>query len=134
MAGRTSVLIVDDSRSVIAHLEGVLRDREDVEVVGRARDGAEAVDSSRAAPPDLVLMDISMPRVDGIDATGQIRAFEAAAGLPRVPVIALTAHAMAGDAARFLAAGMDRYLTKPLRRAALVEVMNALTGVPPGDE
>jgi len=99
-----------------------------------ARDGAEAVDSYRAAPPDLVLMDISMPRVDGIDATGQIRAFEAAAGLPRVPVIALTAHAMAGDAARFLAAGMDRYLTKPLRRAALVEVMNALTGVPPGDE
>jgi CheY-like chemotaxis protein len=84
-----------------------------------ASDGREAVDKFRAAPPDIVLMDISMPGMDGIEATRLIRVFEHETGRPRTPIVALTAHAMAGDGERFLAAGMDHYLTKPLKKALI---------------
>ena len=85
-----------------------------------ACDGEEAVQAYQEFEPDLVFMDISMPRLDGKDATRAIRKLEAETG-KHVPVIALTAHAMAGDDQEILSAGLDEYLTKPLRKPQIIE-------------
>ncbi|MGP1356669.1 response regulator, partial [Roseicyclus sp.] len=82
-------------------------------------DGAELVQAYHEARPDMILTDIAMPGMDGIAATQAIRAHEAGEGAPRVPIVAMTAHAIDGDRERFLAAGMDDYLPKPLRKARL---------------
>lgn len=87
-----------------------------------ANNGREAVEQFQRFQPDLIFMDISMPEVDGKEATRQIRAIEAAQKeAPRVPIVALTAHAMAGDEQDILAAGLNFYLTKPLRKAAIID-------------
>jgi CheY-like chemotaxis protein len=93
-----------------------------------ATNGAQAVDSwlaARAAgePYDLVLMDVHMPEVDGIAATRRIRAAEEAAGGARTPIVALTANAFSDDRDACLAAGMDAFLTKPLDRERLAELL-----------
>ncbi len=85
-----------------------------------ASNGREAVDLFRSSAPDLIFMDISMPEMDGCDAARAIRAIEAGQG-GHVPIVALTAHAMDGDETGILAAGIDYYLTKPLRRAAIID-------------
>jgi CheY-like chemotaxis protein len=81
-----------------------------------ANNGREAVEMWQTFRPDLIFMDISMPEMDGKEAARAIRAAEA--GTAHVPIVALTAHAMDGDADGILATGMDRYLTKPLRKIA----------------
>ena len=86
--------------------------------VDLARDGEEAVGMARTAAYDLILMDVRMPRMDGFAATAAIRALPDAAG--RVPILAMTAAAMAGDREKCLAAGMDGHLPKPMDRAALL--------------
>ena len=86
-----------------------------------AANGLEAVELYQSFQPDLVFMDISMPEMDGRDATRAIRQIEAQMHLPHVPIVALTAHAMEGDAGDIMAAGLDHYMTKPLRKSALVE-------------
>jgi CheY-like chemotaxis protein len=87
--------------------------------VTMAADGHEAVDLFGRHDFDVVLMDLQMPGLDGIEAFRQIRAFDKARGR-RTPVVALTAHAMAEDRDRCLAEGMDGYLAKPLKLAQLV--------------
>lgn len=86
--------------------------------VDLARDGEEAVGMARTAAYDLILMDVRMPRMDGFAATAAIRALPGTAG--RVPILAMTAAAMAGDREKCLAAGMDGHLPKPMDRAALL--------------
>jgi CheY-like chemotaxis protein len=76
---------------------------------------------------DLVLMDVQMPEMDGVAATAAIRAAEALGG-GRVPIVAMTAHAMDGDRQRCLDAGMDGYLTKPVRSADLYAALETFTG------
>ncbi|MCE8507422.1 response regulator [Ruegeria pomeroyi] len=83
-----------------------------------ANNGLEAVELWQEFQPDLIFMDISMPKMDGKQATGEIRRQETGTGR-HVPIVALTAHAMAGDAEGILAAGLDQYLTKPLRKALI---------------
>jgi two-component system, sensor histidine kinase and response regulator len=85
-----------------------------------ASDGTEAVAKWSEANFDLILMDVQMPKVDGLDATRRIRALEKES---RIPIIAMTAHAMSGDRERCLEAGMDDYVSKPVTRSALQEAL-----------
>ncbi len=88
-----------------------------------AENGEEALHVLESARYDLVLMDIQMPVMDGFEATRRIREQEAASGEPRTPVIAMTAHALAGYREKCLSAGMDDYLTKPVSRKELEAVL-----------
>jgi len=88
-----------------------------------AVDGKQAVTMARTEQPDLILIDMSLPVLDGWEATRQINAAPETRG---IPVIALTAHAMAGDRERALEAGCDDYDTKPVEFAGLVEKIEAL--------
>ena len=84
-------------------------------VVTTARNGREALEILRTRRDfDVVLMDIQMPVLDGIQAVGAIRSAEPFTAISDMPIIALTAHAMAGDREKFMAAGMDGYLSKPI--------------------
>jgi CheY-like chemotaxis protein len=85
-----------------------------------AANGAEAIDRARESRPDLILMDVQMPRMDGLEATRRLRAD---ADLRAIPIIALTALAMPGDRERCLAAGVDDYMAKPIRLRQLVITM-----------
>ena len=87
-----------------------------------AETGEEAVQLAAEHDFDVILMDIQMPGVDGIEATAQIRAAEQQ-GRKHVPILALTAHALEGDRARFLAAGMDGYLSKPFQVSEFLETL-----------
>ena len=101
-----------------------------------ANNGREAVEAYSRFEPDMIFMDISMPLMDGKEATGNIRKLEVGSGR-HVPIIALTAHAMDGDAEGILAAGLDHYMTKPLRKALIHEriALHCPPGArPPGPE
>ena len=89
-----------------------------------ADNGEEAVSAYQEFDPDLMFMDISMPRMDGKEATGKIRGIESQTGR-HVQIVALTAHAMDGDSDGILAAGLDDYLTKPLRKGLIHERIRA---------
>jgi two-component system, cell cycle response regulator DivK len=82
-----------------------------------AASGERAVELARSHGPDLVLMDIQLPGIDGVEALARLRADDRTA---RVPVLALTAQAMEGDHERFLAAGFDAYVSKPVDIAELI--------------
>lgn len=94
--------------------------------VVHVKNGWEAVVAAREGGFDLVLMDISMPEMDGIEATMMIREHELVNDLPAVRIIALTANAMPEEVERFRKAGMDHCLTKPIRRQKLVEAIRTL--------
>ncbi len=98
--------------------------RRGYEVVA-AVDGAEGVAMAKSEGPDLILMDMSLPVIDGWEATRQLKADPATQS---IPVIALTAHAMAGDRDKALEAGCDEYDTKPVELPGLLEKMEKLLG------
>jgi len=88
-----------------------------------AVDGQQGVDMAKSEQPDIILMDMSLPVIDGWEATRRIKADDATRG---TPVIGLTAHAMAGDREKALAAGCDEYDTKPVELDRLIEKMERL--------
>ena len=88
-----------------------------------AVDGAEALEAVRENPPDIVLMDMSLPVLTGWDATAALKQEPATSG---IPVIALTAHAMSGDRQKALDAGCDEFETKPVELPRLLEKMEKL--------
>jgi CheY-like chemotaxis protein len=92
-----------------------------------AVDGPEGVAKALAGGFDLILMDMSLPEIDGWEATRRVREAEAMSG-GRVPIIALTAHAMSGDREKAMAAGCDDYDTKPVELDRLLGKMSALLG------
>ena len=104
------ILIAEDNPDNMSILSRRLR-RRGFEVYG-ATDGKQAVDAAVRMRPDLILMDVSMPVISGLDAVRAIR--EREEGGPRTPIIALTAHAMESDKARSLNAGCDAFVTKPI--------------------
>ena len=115
------ILLVDDSETNRDMLSRRLQRRGHVVVV--AVDGRQAVDMVRAEPPDVVLMDLNLPVLDGWTATREIKALPIERG---VPVIALTAHAMSGDRQRALEAGCDEYEPKPVDLTRLLSKIIAL--------
>ena len=112
------ILIVEDVELNVELVTQLLEDDFELAV---ARDGEQGIAMATSERPDLILMDMSLPLCDGYEATRRIRA----AGLA-MPIIALSAHAMAGDAERALAAGCDDYLTKPLDDALLFATLDRL--------
>jgi len=90
-----------------------------------ATDGLRGIEMARHEAPDLVLMDLSLPELDGWEAT---RRLKSAPETSRIPVIALTSHAMVGEREKALAAGCDEFETKPVDFARLLAKIGALTG------
>lgn len=107
MGATVSVLIADDQRLFAEALEAILSTDARIRVVGRAFDGREAVDLANEEKPDVVLMDIAMPVLDGIEATKEIRR-----DLPETQVIVLTGSASNQDVSRARTAGAHGYVTK----------------------
>jgi CheY-like chemotaxis protein len=127
------VLTVDDNRVNQTLLQGWLKSVG--AAVTQAFDGESAVAAVIAQPFDIILMDISMPVMNGLDATRAIRSLADAKGpgslrFARVPVLGVSAHAMSGDREACIAAGMSGYVTKPIKRDVLFERMaQAMSGV-----
>lgn len=121
MSGTIVILIADDERLNQMLARKVLESHGYTCIV--AGNGQEALALAREHHPALVLMDLSMPVLDGWEATRQLRADP---DLRHLPVLALTAHAMVGDREKALAAGCDAYLTKPYRPGDLLDRVRSL--------
>jgi two-component system, cell cycle response regulator DivK len=116
------VLVVEDvefNRDLLVQL------LEDHYEVITANDGAAGIELAEREHPDLILMDLSLPVIDGWEATRRLKANVA---LRRIPIIALTAHAMSGDAEKARACGCDDYLSKPIDEDLLFEKLTQLLG------
>ncbi|KQT53020.1 MULTISPECIES: response regulator [unclassified Aureimonas] len=117
----TRILLVEDHEEIWDFLSRRLK-RRGYDVV-LAHDGQDGVDKARAANPDIILLDMNLPVMDGWTAARTIRADSS---LPRMPIIALTAHAMSGDREKTLAAGCDDYHAKPVDFSRLLGQIDAL--------
>jgi CheY-like chemotaxis protein len=116
------ILCVEDNEDNVALLRTWLELEGDLEIIA-ATDGAQGVELAKRNAPDLVLMDLFLPVVDGYEA---IRLIKAQADTRRVPIIALSAHTMAEDRAKAFAAGCDDFETKPIDFARLVDKIRRL--------
>ncbi|TMJ52550.1 MAG: response regulator [Alphaproteobacteria bacterium] len=117
----TKILLVEDNEMNRDMLSRRLV-RKGFEVV-MAIDGEQAVALAQSELPDLILMDMSLPVIDGWEATRRVKAADATSA---IPIIALTAHAMSGDREKTLKAGCDDYDTKPIEMPRLLEKIDAL--------
>ncbi|KQX75126.1 response regulator transcription factor [Aeromicrobium sp. Root472D3] len=116
----TSVLLVDDHQLVRAGLVALVDSADDLTVVGQAADGREAVRSALTLRPDVVLMDLSMPVMDGVEATRQL-----VAGMPDVRIVVLTSFSDKGRVAEALAAGAIGYLLKDCEPGQLLSAIRS---------
>ena len=119
------LLIVDDNDLFVSALEGFLETEASLEVIGRAANGAVAVELAADLQPDVVLMDLSMPRVDGFEATAMVR--EQA---PEAAIVVLTGSNDPADQARARAAGAAGYVTKDRILGELVATIHSVTSPP----
>ena len=119
------ILIADDHALFRDGLRSLL-EANDLEVVGEASNGKEAIELAWKHKPDVVLMDLGMPEMDGLEATRQIRAMAS-----HVPIIALTAYAMPEDREAMLAAGMDDCVVKPITRDRLRDALERALSTSP---
>jgi len=120
------LLLVEDNEINLDMIQRRLRKKFDIIV---ARTGLEAVEKAKSDSPQIILMDVGLPDIDGLEATRRIKADPATA---KIPVIALTAQAMAGDRENTLAAGCDEYEPKPIedlpRLLGKIEALVARSG------
>src|SRR5262249_40009184 len=120
-AGMTTILIVDDEPPILDLVRFTLEDA-DVRVV-EASDGAEALLVARREKPDLILLDVQMPKLTGLEVCRQLRG---EAAFARIPIVMLTAATQEADRARGREAGADEYLTKPFSPLALLALVEPL--------
>jgi PAS domain S-box-containing protein len=126
------ILLAEDNpvnQALVVHL--LEKRGHTVEVVGDGRKVLRALEGTPTPHFDLILMDMQMPEMDGVECVTRIRAKEMGTA-SRIPIIALTAYAMKGDRERFLAVGMDGYLPKPVRAQQLFETIEGLLELPAG--
>ena len=125
---KQKILIVDDDGR-IRNLLKIYLEKAGFQV-SEAENGLEALLALHNSQPNLIVLDIMMPVLDGIQATQAIRHASPFARVSDIPVIALTAHAMAGDQDKFLAAGMDGYLSKPFDLCRINEEISRVISLP----
>ena len=116
-----TILVVDDEPPILELVRYTLED-EQIRVL-EASDGAQALEAALAARPDLILLDVQMPRLDGLEVCRRLRADASLAG---TRIVMLTAAGQDADRARGLAAGADEYLTKPFSPLALFTLVRSL--------
>jgi CheY-like chemotaxis protein len=121
------ILVAEDNPVNRTLVTAILAKRGHVTVT--VGNGLEAVAAARTDVFDVILMDVQMPEMDGLEATAAIRKIEEGTGA-HVPIVALTAHAMKGDREICMAAGMDEYLTKPINATELFALLDSLDGIP----
>lgn len=112
-----TILIAEDEDSNFRYLEMVLN-KTKAKIIW-AKDGFEAIEMCKTNNPDLILMDIKMPNMDGLEATREIKKIH-----PEIPIIAQTAYAMENDERLSLAAGCNSYLSKPIKANKLLETLS----------
>lgn len=112
-----TILIAEDEESNYRYLEMVIN-KTKANIVW-AKDGIEAINLCKEHEPDLILMDIKMPNMDGLEATREIKKTH-----PEIPIVAQTAYAMENDERMSLEAGCNAYLSKPIRATKLIETLS----------
>ncbi|GLQ33945.1 hypothetical protein GCM10007939_02280 [Amylibacter marinus] len=122
----TTVMIVEDNKTNQLVLKTMLKVTKCS--IAIANNGLEGRDNFLEVAPDIIFMDMSMPKMDGLEATREIRRIEKENDLLPTPIIALTANAMKGDRERCLEAGMDSYLSKPINKARLMKALSEYLG------
>ncbi|MEZ7196043.1 response regulator [Pseudodesulfovibrio karagichevae] len=118
---KTTLLIADDHQVVIAGIRSLLASKTDIEIVGEAANGAEAVELSRELKPDIVIMDISMPEMDGVEATGRIREVS-----PETKIIIYTMHSDQRFILELFKAGISGHVLKEGPPADLCAAVDAV--------
>jgi Response regulator containing a CheY-like receiver domain and an HTH DNA-binding domain len=118
---KIKVLIADDHRVVREGLAAILKTKEDIHVIGEAQDGMEAVEKARALLPDVILMDVSMPRMGGVEATRQIKR-----EFPHIGVVALTMYEEQQYIFDLVRAGATGYLLKDSESSQIVAAIRAI--------
>ena len=119
----TRVLIVDDHPMVAQGIRALLETYDDLDIVGTLTNGQEAVDRVAALDPDVILLDLNMPRKDGREALREIKADPALRG---IPVVILTTSKAEEDVVRSYRDGVNSFITKPVTFTALLEVVQTL--------
>ena len=117
----SKILIVEDNEINMKLIKTILKSKG--YLLTEARDGEEALQAVASEAPDLILMDIQIPKIDGLEATRRIRKME---GLGNTLIVALTAHAMEGDREKILEAGCNGYIAKPINTRTFVEEIEAV--------
>lgn len=115
------ILIVEDNDINMKLIKTILKSKGHQMI--EAADGEEALREAVKEKPDMILMDIQIPKVDGLEATRRIRAME---DIKLTPIIALTAHAMEGDREKILEAGCDGYIAKPINTRTFIQEIEAI--------
>jgi two-component system, cell cycle response regulator DivK len=122
------ILLVEDNTDNF-ELVRFLLEREGYQILG-AQNGTQGLEAARREKPDLILMDLSLPEMDGWTAAGELKSGPDTAS---IPLLALTAHTLPGDRKKALGSGFDGYISKPINVAVLIEtVRQALSGELPG--
>ena len=118
---KEKILIVEDNLQNMRLIEMVLRPKSYVLV--KATDGEEAMDIAIREQPDLIIMDIQLPKMSGLEVTRRLRQIPE---FSHIPIIALSAYAMKGDSEKFIEAGCDAYISKPINTRELPEVISEI--------
>ena len=126
MADRLRILLAEDHPTNRAVIEAILSLFE-VDLTS-VENGADAVEAFRAAPYDVVLMDLQMPVMDGLAAIREIRTLEGASGRERTPILAVTANAMGAHVTASMSAGADQHISKPVMPDDLIGAISTATG------